>query len=402
MRLRLTLLYGGVFLVAGAALLVITYLLVQRSTNAFVIFNRQPTPTSETAEPFVTRASPDELDNATAQPDAADSAAIQQAQRAYAAAIQQHETFLHQLRTQSAVALGVMAIAAVALGWLVAGRVLRPLRTMTTTAQRISEHSLHERLAIQGPGDEMKELADTIDSLLGRLETAFEAQRRFVANASHELRTPLTVERTLLEVTLADPHASASDLRATCQEILDSGAQQETLIDALLTLARSERGLDRWEHFDLAAVTAKIIDARRPDAQRHEHQIDVDLNPAPTAGNPDLAERLVANLVDNAICHNVKGGVIQVTTANRHDRATLAVVNSGQVVPPEDINRLFQPFQRLGTDRTNHPDRHGLGLSIVHAIAIAHNANLAAHPRPEGGLKVEVSFPIHQLHLALG
>jgi signal transduction histidine kinase len=240
---------------------------------------------------------------------------------------------------------------------------------------------------------ELKELADTIDGLLARLEASFNGQRQFIANAAHELRTPLARQRVISQVALADPHASIRSLRAAHERVLASGAQQHQLIDALLTLARGQAGPDKHEPFDLAAVTSKVLAAHQPEAQRRNLALHAALGPAPAAGSPRLAEQLAANLIDNALRHNRSGGRVEVTTGTRDSCGILAVANTGPAVPATAIERLFQPFQRLGTDRTSHGDGLGLGLSIVQAIAETHGASITARPQPEGGLFVEVSFP---------
>jgi signal transduction histidine kinase len=224
------------------------------------------------------------------------------------------------------------------------------------------------------------------------LESAFEAQRRFVAHASHELRTPLTLERALLEVILGDPDATTESFRSTCEEVLAVGEQQERLIETLIVLARSQRGLDRREPFDLSAIARDVLEARRPAAERRGLHVDAGLSDAPTSGDPSLVERLVANLVDNAVRHNVAGGQVQIVTGVSAGHPTLFVANSGPVVPPAEVDRLFQPFQRLAAARTGHSDGHGLGLSIVHAVATAHGAVVAASAQPAGGLAIEVRF----------
>jgi len=283
-------------------------------------------------------------------------------------------------------------VVSVVLGWLVAGRILRPLPAMTAATRQISEDDLHRRLAMPGPGDELTDLADTIDGLLARLQAAFDAQRNFVANASHELRTPLTLERAMLEVALADPAATAESLRSTCEDVLGAGQQQERLIEALLTLARSQSGLDHREPFDLAEVAAQALDARRPQAQARGLNVDAVLVPAPVTGDPRLAERLVANLTDNALRYNVPGGRVEVMTGTRHGCAVLLVTNTGPEVPADQVHRLLQPFQRLSPDRAGEPGGSGLGLSIVAAIAKAHGAGISACPGRDGGLDIEVSF----------
>jgi signal transduction histidine kinase len=295
----------------------------------------------------------------------------------------------HRVLVASAIALCVMGVVALVLGWLVAGRFLRPLRTIIATARDISASNLHRRLGPTGRDDEFRELAATLDDLFARLQASFESQRHFVANASHELRTPLTAERTLLQVALADPHATADQLRATCQEVLALGRQQERLIDALLTLATGEQGVELHEPFDLADIARDVLATRR----REGIQVDAALAPAPAAGDPHLVTILVANLVDNAQRHNTPDGRIEVVTAAAADRSSIAVRNTGPVVPPEELDRLFQPFQQLAGQRTRHTAGHGLGLTIVQAVARAHSAVLTACPRPEGGLDIEVSFP---------
>jgi signal transduction histidine kinase len=288
-----------------------------------------------------------------------------------------------------------MAVISIWLGWLVAGRALRPLRTITNAAREISASNLHRRLALAGPDDELRQLGTTFNGLLERLETAFDAQRQFVANASHELRTPLTLERTLVEVALADPDATVDSLRATCRRVVAAGEQQERLIEALLTLSRSQRGLDRLEHFDLAAVTREILCEHRAEAVRRGLGIDTRLVPALTSGDLRLGERLVANLVDNAIRHNVPGGWVEISTATTGDRATISVANTGPAVPPAELERLLRPFQRLAENRGGETGEQGLGLglSIAHAITMAHGATLAVRARSGGGLEITVSFP---------
>jgi signal transduction histidine kinase len=248
---------------------------------------------------------------------------------------------------------------------------------------------LHRRLGRTGHNDEFTVLAATLDDLFSRLEASFESQRRFVANASHELRTPLTAERTLLQVALADPSADAESLRAACREVLALGEAQERLINALLTLASGEQGLEQRVPFDLATIARTVLVGR--SAGRIE--VQTSLEPAQSSGDPSLVESLVANLVDNALRHNVTGGKVTVSTWMGGDgRACLRVTNTGPVVAPQDVGRLFEPFQRLGAQRLRHTDGHGLGLAIVRAIATAHGASVHAAGRPEGGLDIEVVF----------
>lgn len=300
---------------------------------------------------------------------------------------------LHEFLVGSCVTLVAMVGMSVLLGWLLAGRVLRPLRTITDTTRNISENDLHRRLALPGPRDELTELGDTIDGLLGRLEQAFDSQRRFVANASHELRTPLTVDRAMLQVALSDPNITLDSLRAACGEVLEAGREQERLIDALLTLARSQRGLDHKVPVDLAAVTREVLHAHEPSAAGRALHIDASLGDATVPGDARLLYQLVSNLVDNAIRHNITGGRVQVTLAASSTEATLTVTNTGPPVAPDQVSRLLQPFQRGAPDRTASPNGLGLGLSIVADIAEAHGASLEILPRPEGGLTITVRFP---------
>ncbi len=291
------------------------------------------------------------------------------------------------------VAAAVMVVLAVGVGWLLAGWLLKPLRAIIAASRAISASNLSQRLALEGPADEFRELGDTLDALFGRLEASFQAQRHFVANASHELRTPLAAGRTLLQVTLADPDASTETLRATCEQLLSLGDQQERLIEGLLTLASSERGIERWAAFDLADVAAKAIGDHGEQADRRRVEVGADLSAAPATGDQTLAECLVSNLVDNAIRHNVDGGVVEISTGIADGRAVVCVTNTGPLVPLGEVDRLFQPFQRLGAERVRPAAGHGLGLAIVGAIAGVHGATVTAQARPEGGLRIEVSFP---------
>jgi signal transduction histidine kinase len=401
-RLRLTVLYAGAFLACGAAVLALTYLL----------FGHTAPPASSSGAPEIL---PGAHTTAGLKVPAAD---VQRAGRYYdikvpiavarqlkgagVPAVQQanvareaEELIAYakrQLLIVSAIALAVIAVAAAAIGWIIAGRVLRPLSAITAAARRISASSLHERLALHGPDDELKELADTLDGLFARLEASFDAQRRFAANASHELRTPLTRERTLLQVTRADPAATTSTWQSVSAELLASNAEQERLIEALLTLASSEAVPGEHEPADLAAITSDALAAARPEISRLGLHVQAAIQPAMLDGDPLLIQQLAANLIDNAIRHNIPGGDLQITTTPGHAGAVLSVASSGPVIPAADVDRLFQPFQRLGP-RPARRDSHGLGLSIVRAIAAAHAATITAQPRPGGGLAIDVTFP---------
>jgi signal transduction histidine kinase len=299
-----------------------------------------------------------------------------------------------------------LAVLSVGFGWLLATRLLRPVRLMTATARDISASNLSRRLRLGRRDDEFTRLGETLNDLFERLEASFQAQRHFVANASHELRTPLTAERTLLQVALADPLVSRESLREACEQVLSLGIATERLIDALLTLATGERGIDRREPLDLADLAGRVVRTRGELAARCQVRLEATLGSARTAGDPGLAESLIANLADNALRYNVPGGSAQVSTATRDGRAVLSVRNTGAVVPASEVDRLFQPFQRLGADRvrghgsghgpghgSGHGSGHGLGLAIVRAIADAHGASVTARAREGGGLDIAVAFP---------
>jgi signal transduction histidine kinase len=386
-RLRLTLIYGGLFLCSAAALLVITYVLVhhQYTGTFFISSGHKAVVAFNSAGGVDVKPQPQTGLGVPIGPQSI----VTDRKVALAAAQGQSDAALHQLFVNSALALAVMAVLSLWLGWVIAGRALRPLRTITDAAREISATSLHRRLDLEGPDDELRQLGNTVDGLLGRLETSFEAQRQFVANASHELRTPLTLERTLLELALSDPNASIDSYRHTCEQLLAVGEQQERLIEALLMLSRSQRGLDSQQHVDLAAISGAAAAAADHDGL----VLDTTLQPAQTAGNPRLVERLVANLVSNAIHHNVDGGSIELATATRDGHAVLTVVNTGPTIPASELERIFQPFQRLDRARTNDGHGLGLGLSIVQAIADAHEATITTRAPADGGLHIEVSFP---------
>ena len=348
LRMQLTLLYAGPFFLSGAALL--TIVLLQTTVPAGSRANPGPAPTPVAGQQ------------------------------------------LHRLLSASVVGLAVMVVLALVLGWLVADRFLRPLRAIIAAARDISASNLHRRLGPGSRGDEFKELAATLDDLFERLEASFASQRRFVANASHELRTPLTAERTLLQVALADPGATAETLRSTCQDVLALGQQQERLIESLLTLATSERGIEQRELFNLADIAGKVVRDRRQEALRRGIQVDTALAPAPAAGDPNLVESLVANLVDNALRHNAASGRAEIATTTTPGGARITVTNTGPMIRPGEVERLFQPFQQLGSQRIRHTGGHGLGLAIVRAIASAHGATLIPRAQPGGGLNIEVLF----------
>ncbi|MGA5304480.1 sensor histidine kinase [Nucisporomicrobium flavum] len=368
-RGRLTLVYGGLFLLAGLVMLGVTYVLVSRQLPTGVAGLATSVDVQRTRL----------LDGS--EPDVVFRRAVEITR----------DDALSALLTQGGIALLVVGAAAVALGWLVAGRMLQPLHQITDTARRIAEapaadRGLHERIALKGPDDEMKRLADTFDVMLARLDRSFDGQRRFIANASHELRTPLTLNRTLLEVALEkDASPEVTQLGTT---LLAINQRHGRLIDGLLLLARSERELTERSYVDLA----DIVEHAAAD------DVKTDLAEAATLGDPVLLERLVQNLLDNAARHNLSsGGWVRVSTATHNGWATLQVANSGPVVPRYEVASLLEPFRRLtGTDRLAGSGGAGLGLSIVRAVARAHGGDVHLEPRDEGGLVVTVALPAAQ------
>jgi signal transduction histidine kinase len=365
-RLRLTLLYGALFLLSGTALLAITYLLFEQVTTAIalpggehVIFGNVPGIRGATTRrldrtgqvPGIGGATTHRLDRTGQYPSKSPSLTHLQAQ------ITQLHTFeMHELLIRSGIALGLTAILSIALGWLVAGHVLRPVRIISATARHISARNLNERLSLDGPDDEFRELAATLDGLLDRLQASFESQRRFVANASHEL--------------------------------------QNRLIDALLTLARSEAGLSSPEAFELSTVIDSVLRGPELSIGSTGIQIQAEIGPAAVSGDPRLVERLVRNLVDNAIRYNRPSGQVNIAARTQSGHAVLVISNTGPAISAPDLNRLFQPFQRLAPHRSSQADGTGLGLSIVQAIADVHDATITAAAQSPGGLRIEVSFPL--------
>ncbi|MGX6606153.1 sensor histidine kinase [Micromonosporaceae bacterium Da 78-11] len=293
---------------------------------------------------------------------------------------------------QPLIALAIMALISILLGWLIAGRVLRPVLTMTERLRQISGRNVHERLALPGRRTELKNLADTVDDLLGRLEAALDGHKRFVANAAHEMRTPLTVERALLEEPLIDPDVSLESFRSNFERLLTISEQRGQMLESLLTLSNSEHGLGTDDVVDLADLVELTVRERAPEIERRGLTVETALEPARVPGDPVLIGRLLVNLCDNAIHYNVAGGIVEVSVRRKVGRVVLAVANAGEVIPSDQVARLFEPFQRMR--RTADDGHHGLGLSIVRAIARAHGATLTASPRPGGGLIIEVGFSL--------
>jgi signal transduction histidine kinase len=378
LRARLTVVYGGLFLLAGTVLLTVTYALV-----------------AQQMPDTLTTTNPELYMNAVPPDAAADASQVQ----AFVQDVQQEvqANAMESLLTQGGVAL--LLVSVVTAGWLIAGRALQPLHRITATASRIAGadgagRGLHERIDLHGPADEVRELADTFDLMLERLDRSFDGQRRFVANASHELRTPLAVNRALLEVavTRAD---TTPELRQLGESLLVVNERHERLIDGLLTLADSENAVTERIPVDLAKVAAHVLDLSTGGGPVAVHR---ELAPAPTAGDPVLLERLTQNLVENAIRHNLPtGGWLSVRTGQAGSQVELQVTNTGPVVASYETETIFQPFRRLRRDRVDGRG-FGLGLSIVRAIAGAHGGAVTAQPRDGGGLVVTVTLPDAEPH----
>ncbi|MBV8711994.1 MAG: HAMP domain-containing histidine kinase [Solirubrobacterales bacterium] len=379
-RLRMALLYGIVFLVTGAVLLTIGYELVYHNLNGSGTYRselRKLGLAPPRLPPAFAPGSPGErFANAVRAELRADVAQL----RADA---------VHRLLVEYVVALGAMTMVSVAAGWLLAGRALRPLRRITATAQRVSGENLGERIGLRGPADELKELADTFDGMLIRLDGAFASQRHFVANASHELRTPLAIMRTELDVTLADPDASVQELRRMGEAVRDTVDRCERLIEGLLMLARSEAGTGRDEAADLAALAADCITDLRARAEEARVEVRDDLSPAWARGGPALLERMIANLIDNGIRYNEPGGWLRVSTRSEDGLVRLTVANGGPRIEPGLASTLTEPFRRLDRGAGGF----GLGLSIVRSVAEAHGGAVEVSAPAEGGLSVRIELP---------
>ncbi len=376
LRMRLTLLYGGLFFLAGSVLLWFTHLLTARALN----------------QRFVVAVA----SKVTGVPDAVlggrlpDSDML--AQRVRTNVEQGAADVLTDVLRSSVMVMVLVGAVAVVLGYLVADRALRPLDRVTETAQRLSESTLHERIALRGPQDEIKRLADTFDAMLDRLHRVFDAQRRFIANASHELRTPLAVNRTVLEVSLEEPAAS-EDLKALARALLGTNARYERLIEGLLMLAQSEQELTARRPVDLRQVVRMAMEQIDLQPRRRKVVVHEDLCPAVAHGDPLFLERCLVNLLENAIKYNVRDGEVWVRLREEEAGVSVTVENTGPLVPPYEVDDLFEPFRRLGGDRVRSARGAGLGLSIVRAIAVAHGGEVEALARPEGGLVVTVRLP---------
>lgn len=381
-RLRLTLFYGAMFCVCGAALLAGTYLLVRHFSGHVLQVSRHA--------PLHSRRS--------AGAPGARLPALPSLARLQSAAqrdlVSQHSSDLRELLVWSVVALAATGAGSLVLGWLMAGRVLAPLRTMTVSTRRISQDNLHERLAMRGPADELRELGDTIDDLLGRLERAFEAQQRFVANASHELRTPLARIRTALDVAVGKPGPIPPQIATLDRKIREGLDRADRLMDGLLALGRADHGeLSDHTVIALDEIVASALDEREAEIAANRLTVERDLDPIPVPGSPSLIGRMVENVIDNGVRHNHPDGWMRVALHTADGRARLTVETTGDKLDPGQVDQLTKPFRRLRTERTGSANGAGLGLSIVAAVATAHNGMLALHPRERGGLRTTIDLP---------
>ncbi|MGI5458635.1 sensor histidine kinase [Streptomyces sp. CA-249302] len=381
-RIRLTLLYGGMFLIAGILLLSIIYLLAAQalhegSGQSFQVTGANIDISSTTCPKLDQATNDTELNSILKSCDAV-----------------QRQHALDDLLSRSLLALLGLAVIAFAFGYAMAGRVLSPLGRITRTARAVAGSDLSRRIELDGPDDELKELADTFDDMLERLQRAFTAQQRFVGNASHELRTPLAINRTLLEVHLSDPNAPM-ELQQLGKTLLATNERSEQLVEGLLLLARSDNQIVERKPVDLAEVAQQAVDQVHAEAQAKGVVIRGEQKPAVVQGNGVLLERIALNLVQNAVRYNVsEGGWVEVTTEVQHGQAVLVVSNTGPVVPAYEVDNLFEPFRRLRTERTGSDKGVGLGLSIVRSVARAHGGHISAQPREGGGLVMRVTLPI--------
>jgi signal transduction histidine kinase len=375
-RVRLTALYSAMFLVTSTTLLVVVNLLLRN-----MLKNRITVLEQGAQLPPEIRSAP-----GTAPRGAPTPVPIMETEVMRTASDLRDQVLQFQW-TVTAITILVLTTVSVVAGWWLAGRLLRPLHRITATARELSLSNLHERIGLDGPSDELKELADTFDAMLDRLERSVNSQRQFVANASHELRTPLAIQRAAIQIGLDDPVPHR--LVEVREELLAVNRRTERLIDGLLALAQGDRGVDAAEPVALDRVVRNARDEVVPDG------VTMSLRTEPTVvlGDPVLLNRLVANLLDNAVRYNRPGGTVDITLAT----GALTVRNSGQEVPEERVDELFEPFRRLHTTRTRSADGAGLGLSIVASIARAHEAAITARPNPGGGLELTVRFPDAQV-----
>jgi signal transduction histidine kinase len=383
-RFRLTLLYSSIFLLCGAVLLLVGFVLVrtslireegntERVTESFGYTEAQVKAFNEVPLPPAPGHQPTTIGSVILN--------TQQEIRNDA---------LHRLVVGSSIALGVLLLVSVVVGWLAAGRALSPVGKLTARAQAMSEDNLTERLNLEGPPDELKQLADTLDGMLARLDVAFTAQRRFAASVSHELRTPLAIMRGEADLALCDPDANVRELRLAAA-IRDNVARTEALLESLLTLSRSESTMNESAVVDLAELTGDVVSQRVEAADSAKVHVDLELGSAEVEGDPWLLERLVANLVDNAINHNVEGGWLRVCVSTVEGHSVVEVSNTGSRLTPVEVEGILQPFHRMA----DHRPGYGLGMTIVQSVAKAHGGSVGVEPRPGGGLDVTVDLPGH-------
>ena len=382
-RMRLALIYSGVFLISSAALLTVGFLLVRHNLDHHHSFRSEVVGLGNALYKSLFGRSPGPAPN------------VRAFQAGYHQAV---SAALHRLFLEYAGALVVMTGVSVLLGWWIAGRALAPLRAITATAQRVSGENLGERIALHGPEDELKDLADTFDGMLMRLDSAFTSQKHFVANASHELRTPLAIMRTEVDVALADPEASETELRAMGEAVRETIDRSESLIAALLLLARSEGVHGREEPVDLAELAGDCITDLRRVAQEADVTITTSLEPAVARGDSALLERMLANLVENGIRHNSPGGELSIATSTGDGMAEVLVRNGGAVIDPAEVESLTEPFRRLSRTAGGF----GLGLSIVRSVAVVHGGTVELTAPAEGGLHVRVRVPADLVSAATG
>jgi len=379
-RARLTLLYTGLFAVCGAIVVAVSYILVAHMG----VQSQSPSSTGNVPAGILAHC---RSEQAGTHPNKLLIVQCISSLEQQLGAQHQRDLTLSHLLLYSLLTLGAVIALAAILGWIFSGRSLRPVHRITAAARAASEHNLSARVALPGPRDELSELAETFDDMLGRLQSAFESQRQFIANASHELRTPLSVMRTTVDVVLTNRDSTPDDLREMGTDIRAAADHAEHLIGALLILARSERGLTVREEVDLATIAEDVLDT----ASIGDRRLHATLEPAVISGDPVLAERLIANLIDNAVRYNTSAGDVWISTRTVAASSQLTVENTGQIINPADVERIFQPFQRL-RDRTSH-DGSGLGLAIVASIAEIHGGGASARPRKDGGLSVTVTIP---------
>lgn len=389
-RTRIALACAGLFLVTGAALVATTYALVDHSL-------RTPTADSQTSIERSLFVQQCQAEKAHRSPVLDNPAKVAQCRQAFAGGVRlgaasQRTSDLHELLLWSLAGLGVATIVAGVLGWATGRRILLPLHTVTAAARRTSQEHLGERISFDGADDELKELADTFDNMLARLDLAFASQRRFVANAAHELRTPLTSARTLIDVAMAKPVRTTGQLEVLAVRVREALGQSEALIEGLLTLARSDRGLTTYEPADLEVAAQDAIDQVSATARDSKIVIDADLSPSPVLGDRVLLERLAANLIDNAVRYNVAGGSVRVVTGTSNGMSYITVTNAGPLLPKSAVASLFEPFTRLD-GRVSNRQGVGLGLSIVTSVVNAHHGHLHAEALPNGGMTISIRLP---------